>query len=101
MTLRRSTTRSWDAARDAPSAPPSQGPSGSSVGHDLVVVIEEAGTSSPAPAGPSQQPGTPGTPGQTELPPPPYHIAILLPHQKLSPLDNDESPPPSYDKAVG
>ena len=38
-----------------------------------------------------------------EPPPPPYHIAILLPQQNRN-LDtvqgNDESPPPSYDKAV-
>lgn len=39
---------------------------------------------------------------ETEVPPPPYHIAIMLPPQN----DNDaltiirDSPPPSYDKAV-
>ncbi|XP_069703782.1 uncharacterized protein [Periplaneta americana] len=38
-----------------------------------------------------------------EPPPPPYHIAILLPQQTRnsdSVPANDESPPPSYDKAV-
>jgi hypothetical protein len=41
-------------------------------------------------------------PGSAELPPPPYHIAIMLPSQN----DTEsvqvirDSPPPSYEKAV-
>lgn len=31
-------------------------------------------------------------------PPPPYHIAILLPENPKEPAD--DSPPPSYDKIV-
>ena len=50
---------------------------------------------------------TSGTPQASlpapEPPPPPYHIAILLPQQNPhsdTVPGNDESPPPSYDKAV-
>lgn len=46
---------------------------------------------------------TSGSPQVSELPPPPYHIAILLPQQTQNSgtvQADDESPPPSYDKAV-
>ncbi|KDR13835.1 hypothetical protein L798_12014 [Zootermopsis nevadensis] len=46
------------------------------------------------PSGPTQAP---------EQPPPPYHIAILLPQQtgrSETTQGHDESPPPSYDKAI-
>ena len=39
----------------------------------------------------------------SELPPPPYHIAILLPQQTQNSgtvQADEESPPPSYDTAV-
>lgn len=35
---------------------------------------------------------------EPEQPPPPYHVAILLPPQDPSILE--EAPPPTYDKAV-
>jgi hypothetical protein len=44
-----------------------------------------------------------GPPQAPEQPPPPYHIAILLPQQtgnSETMQGHDESPPPSYDKAV-
>lgn len=44
-----------------------------------------------------------GPPQALEQPPPPYHIAILLPQQTVNSetmQGHDESPPPSYDKAV-
>lgn len=43
------------------------------------------------------------TPAQVpaEVPPPPYHIAIMLPPQvDTETIIIDDSPPPSYDKAV-
>lgn len=46
---------------------------------------------------------TSGPPQVSELPPPPYHIAILMPQQTQNSgrvQADDESPPPSYDKAV-
>lgn len=48
-------------------------------------------------------PPTSGSPQVSELPPPPYHIAILLPQQTQNSgtvQADEESPPPSYDKAV-
>ncbi|XP_046995938.1 uncharacterized protein LOC124608348 [Schistocerca americana] len=35
-----------------------------------------------------------------EPPPPPYHVAVLLPVQQRPHPPGDESPPPSYEKAV-
>ncbi|KAJ9578601.1 hypothetical protein L9F63_005178 [Diploptera punctata] len=69
--------------------------------HDLETASSEdmgLDQSSAPPTGPSQAPLP-----APEPPPPPYHIAILLPQQNrnLDPVHgNDESPPPSYDKAV-
>lgn len=46
-------------------------------------------------------PSPPVDPSPSELPPPPYHVAVNLPlHTRSSGDSIRDSPPPSYDKAV-
>lgn len=71
--------------------PPSQNPSTSEQQQELTEEIPNQVPNSIAPVA-----------SQTEMPPPPYHIAIMLPtHAENEPLTIiRDSPPPSYDKAV-
>ncbi|PSN52201.1 hypothetical protein C0J52_06106 [Blattella germanica] len=65
----------------------------------LQTIVESSTTIIIAPASGPPQPQIP----VPEPPPPPYHIAILLPQQNRNsdPMQgNDESPPPSYEKAI-
>lgn len=49
-----------------------------------------------------QVPSSTIPPGSLEFPPPPYHIAIMLPSQNANETVQviRDSPPPSYEKAV-